>query len=52
MIDIENARLVCIDVVPAENGLGFIEIPVEAIIDGEVVTIDTKAIPIAQPKEM
>jgi hypothetical protein len=49
---IENARLICIDLVPAENGLGFIEIPVEAIIDGQVVTIDTKAISITQSKEI
>lgn len=49
---IENARLVCVDLVPAENALGFIAIPVEAIIDGEVVTIDTKEIPIMKHKEI
>lgn len=29
----------------------YIEIPIEAIVDGEVVTIDTKAIPLIAVKE-
>jgi len=49
--DISMARMVCVDLVPKEDGVGFIEIPVEAIIDGEVVTIDTKSIPIIPQKE-
>ncbi|UQS94744.1 hypothetical protein SEA_ZEINA_72 [Arthrobacter phage Zeina] len=29
----------------------FIEIPIEKLVDGEVVTVDTKAIPIIPIKE-
>jgi hypothetical protein len=44
----EKARIVNVGLVPAEKAIGFIEIPIEKIVDGEVVTVDTKAIPIIQ----
>ena len=34
-----------------DKKLDFIEIPVEKIIDGEVVVVDTKAVPIIPPKK-
>jgi hypothetical protein len=39
-------KLESVSLVTADKGLGFIEIPIEKIIDGEVVTVDTKALPI------
>lgn len=39
-------RIANISLVPEGEGLGRIEIPIEKIIDGEVVTVDTKSIPI------
>ena len=34
--------------VPSEEGMGSIEIPIEKIVGGEVVTVATKAIPIVE----
>lgn len=48
---IENARIVNVGLVPAEKGMGYIEIPVEKLVDGEVVTVSTKSIPIIPQKE-
>jgi hypothetical protein len=39
-------RIESVSLVTTDKGLGFIEIPIEKIIDGEVVTVDTKALPI------
>lgn len=36
---------------PKDKELDFIEIPVEKIIDGEVVVVDTKAVPVIPPKK-
>lgn len=44
-------RLHSVSIVQSEASIGFIEIPIEKIVDGEVVTVDTKAIPITQQKE-
>jgi hypothetical protein len=44
-------RVASVSLVPADEGLGYVEIPIEKIVDGEVVTVDTKAIPIIQKKE-
>jgi len=44
-------EVVSVGIVPADQGIGYIEIPIEKIVNGEVVTVDTKAIPIIQKKE-
>jgi len=48
---IENGYIKHVSLVSAEKGVGYIEIPVEKLIDGEVVVVDTKAIPIIPQKE-
>lgn len=45
------ARIESVSLTTPDKGMGFIEIPIEAIVDGEVVTIDTKALPIIAVKE-
>lgn len=47
----EKARIHSINLVPEGQGTGYIEIPVEKLVDGEVVVVDTKAIPIIPQKE-
>lgn len=46
-----EGRLTGICLVSEDQGTGFIEIPVEKIIDGEVVVVDTKSLPILPKKE-
>lgn len=40
-----------VSLVAKNTAHGYIEIPVEKIVDGEVVVVDTKAIPIIPQKE-
>lgn len=47
-----NIRIHSASIVPADEGVGSIEIPIEKIVNGEVVTVATKAIPMVDiPKE-
>lgn len=48
---IENGYIENFIFVPPNKGMGYIEIPVEKIVDGEVVMVDTKTIPIISQKE-
>ena len=48
---IENGYIKHVSLVSSEKGIGYVEIPVEKLVDGEVVTVSTKAIPIIPQKE-
>lgn len=41
-----TARIHSVGLVPENEGLGYIEIPIEKLVNGEVVTVDTKSIPV------
>lgn len=47
----KDARITGVSLTTPDKGTGFIEIPIEAIVDGEVVTVDTKAVPLIAVKE-
>lgn len=52
MTEVINGRIKDIGLTITGRGVGYIEveIPIEKVVDGEIVTVDTKAIPIITEK--